>query len=72
MKITDQQMLDLVTRIYVQEIGEVHRTTEHDADKKEGIANIGHDAMQRTKMLVAVLLEECNLELPNEEEFQIN
>jgi|GEM_PF-3427624 len=72
MKITDQQMLDLVTRIYVQEIGQVHRTTEHDADKKEGIANIGHDAMQRTKMLVAVLLEECNLELPNEEEFQIN
>ena len=66
MKLTDAQMLDLVTKIYVQEIGHVHLTTEHNADTKDGIANIGNDAMQRTKLLVAVLLEECNLELPDE------
>jgi hypothetical protein len=70
--LTDQQMLDLVTKIYTQEIGHVHQTTKHDAETREGMANIGNDAMQRTKILVAILLEECDLELPDSMRSNIN
>ena len=66
MQLSEEKMLDLVFDLYKLEIKEVHAEGNYSPDTPEGMAQLGHMAMQRTKMLMGVLAEEMGLEYPTE------